>query len=582
MASEALLRIKVVTDASQAALGLDKTAKTTSKFGSAMQKAALPAAAAGVALIALGKHALDSASTLQQAQGAVESVYGKSAGAVEKYAESSAQSMGLAKSAYMNYAALVGAALQNSGFSAKKAADESNKIMQRAADMAATFGGTTADAVEAINAAVARGEYDPLEKYGVSLNATAVNAELAKRGQDKLTGAQLKNAKANVALEQIYKNTSKAAGQFAREQDTAAGSAAIASAEFEDASAALGEALLPAAAGAATALAAVARWASKNVPLVTALAAAVGVLVTAILIYNAAMKIAAIVQTAFNVAMSANVIFLVIVAIIALIAVIIIVVKNWDKIKAAAGRAWDSVMGIVGKAINFIKKNWLMMLAGILGPFGIAVALIIRNWDKIRAVVSRVTDAIKSGFRAVQSVAAAVWGWIRDKVSATASAMKTSFENAVSRVKSLISGIRDAFNNIVPAGLREQLSAPFVAAKKVIDSVIAAIKSLIGWVSNLISKIAGIHFPSIPSGLSKLAGKIGLRAAPAPGPAPRTFYAPAPAVAGVGARVGATGGTAGGGAGVVINVNGALDPEGVARQLRGILYGHERRVGRSA
>jgi hypothetical protein len=579
VANEALLRIKVITDATQAAAGLDKVSKTSSKFGSVMQKAALPAAAAGVALIALGKHALDSASTLQQAQGAVDSVYGKSAAAVEKYAETSASSMGLAKSAYMNYAALVGAALQNSGFSAAQAADESNKIMQRAADMAATFGGTTADAVEAINAAVARGEYDPLEKYGVSLNATAVNAELAKRGQDKLTGSQLKNAKATIALEQIYGNTAKAAGQFARESDTAAGSSAIASAEFENASAALGEALLPAAAAAATALAAVAKWAGQNVGIVTALAAAIGTLVTAILIYNAAMKIAAIVQVAFNVAMSANVIFLVIVAIIALIAVVIIIIKKWDVIKAAAGKAWTAVMRIVGKAINFIKKNWLMMLAGILGPFGIAVALIIRNWSKIQAVVSRVAGVIKSSFRSVQQVAGAVWGWISQKVSAVAHSIAATWTNAIARVKAVISGVRDALSNMVPSGLAGMIAAPFNAAKGAIDGTIRAIQSLIGWVGNLISKIAGIHFPSVPSGLAKIAGKVGLRAAAAP--PPRTYYAPAPAVAGVGARVGAsTRGVSAGG--VNINVYGALDPEGVARQIGRILGDHDRRMGVTA
>lgn len=575
MANEALLRIKVVTDTAQAALGLDKASKQSSKFGSAMQKAALPAAAAGVALIALGKHALDSASTLQQAQGAVESVYGKSAAAVEKYAETSASSMGLAKSAYMNYAALVGAALQNSGFSAKQAADESNKIMQRAADMAATFGGTTADAVEAINAAVARGEYDPLEKYGVSLNATAVNAELAKRGQDKLTGAALKNAKATVALEQIYSNTSKAAGQFARESDTAAGSSAIASAEFENASAALGQALLPAAAATATALAAVAKWAGKNVGIVTALAAAIGVLVTAILIYNAAMKIAAIVQVAFNVAMSANVIFLVIIAIIALIAVIIIVVKKWDVIKAAAGKAFGAIMGIVNRVIQFIKKNWLTMIAVLLGPFGIAIALIIRNWDKIRAVVSRVTDAMKSAFRSVKDVAATVWSWISSKVTGVATAMKTAISGAVTKIKTWLGEVKTAANNLIPDGLASKLSAPFVTAKTAIDKVATAISSVVTWVGRLIDKIAGIHFPSVPSGLSKIAGKIGLNAV-APASAPRVFYSPAPSAAGLGAT-----GTRAvvAGAGVTFNITGALDPEAVARQVGRLLSAHDRRMG---
>lgn len=580
MANDALLRIKVVTDATQAALGLDKTAKSSSKFGSAMQKAALPAAAVGVALVALGKHALDSASTLQQAQGAVESVFGKQAGAVESLSKKSADAMGLASSAYLNYAALVGGALQGAGFTVKQSVGESNKIMQRAADLSATYGGTTSDAIDSINAAVSRGEFDPLEKYNVILNATTINAELAARGQSKLTGAALRHAKAQIVLEQVYGQSAKAAGQFARESDTAAGSAARASAHFEDASAALGTALLPAATATAKALAAVATFMQKNVVLTTIFVGAIAALVTAILIYNAAMKIAAIVQTAFNVAMSANVIFLVIIAIIALIAVIVIVVKKWDVIKAAADKAWGKVMSIVKKAIDFIKKNWLMMLAGILGPFGIAVALIIRNWDKIRSVVSRVTDFIKSAFRAVQNVAASVWGWIAQKVSAVATNMRNSFENAVSRIKAIIGTIRDAFNSIVPPGLAALMTAPFRAAAGAINATIGAIKSLIGWVSSLISKIAGIHFPDVPSGIKSIAGKLGLRSAPAPGPTPRTYYAPAPAVAGVGARVGATGTTYTGGAGVVINIHGALDPEGVARTVGRLLGAHDRRIGR--
>ena len=80
----------------------------------------------------------------------------------------------------------------------------------------------------------------------MSLNATAVNAELAAKGQDDLTGKQLANAKATIALEAIYDKTAKTAGQFARESDSAAGSQQIAAAQFENASAALGEALLPA------------------------------------------------------------------------------------------------------------------------------------------------------------------------------------------------------------------------------------------------------------------------------------------------------------------------------------------------
>jgi len=544
-----------------------------------MQKAALPAAAVGLALVAFGKHALDSASNLQQAQGAAESVFGKQASAVEKLSKSSADSMGLAQSAYLQYAAVVGSALTNAGFSTKQAVDESNKVMQRGADLAATFGGTTADAVEAINAAVSRGEFDPLEKYGVSLNMTAVNAELAARGQDKLTGSALKHAKAQIVLESVYKNTSKAAGQFARESDTAAGSAARASANFEDASAALGQALLPAAAGVANALAAVAKWAAKNVTLVTVLAGVIGTLVAAILIYNAAMKIAAIVQMAFNVAVSANVIFLVIVAVIALVAVFVILYKKVGWFRKAVDVTWR-LLKIGAKIVaQYLKNTFGAVFKAIVVIVKTFYRVAVTTFKGIVTVTRAVAEAVKTAWRNVRAFVGAVFDWIRQKASAVMSAVRNAFSTAMSHAAAAVRAVKEVLGNLVPPGLTALLTAPFNAAKAAINGAVDAIKSLISWVSNLISKLGGIHFPSVPSGLKGLLGKVTGRSmagvASSAAGVSAYGYTPAPAV-----RSGRLGATAGAGAGgIVINIHGAIDPEGTARQINRIIGGQDRRVG---
>ena len=164
MANSATLAIKIVTDATNAARGLDATAGKASKFQSGLSKMIGPALAVGAGVALIGAKALQSASDLQQAQGAVETVFGKSAQAVKDFSATANTRMGLAAAAYRNYAALVGSALQNAGFSQSESVEKANSIMQRAADMAATFGGTTSEAVEAINAAVARSEFNPLEE----------------------------------------------------------------------------------------------------------------------------------------------------------------------------------------------------------------------------------------------------------------------------------------------------------------------------------------------------------------------------------------------------------------------------------
>lgn len=264
--NDVILKIKVLADATQAAAGLDKAAGNTSKFGRGLKKAALPAAAAGAAILALGKHALDSASQLQQAEGGVEKIFGKYADTVKENADKAAVAMGLSAAQYDQYAALVGGALQKAGFSVKDSVGETNTLMQRAADLAATYGYDTADAVEAINAAVSRGEFDPLEKFNVTLNANAVAARMAADGTDKLTGAAFNAAKKQATLAEIYAQSANTAGQYAEEADSAAGAQQTMTSQVENASAAMGQILLPVVASMAGALGTMAEWTQRTRP----------------------------------------------------------------------------------------------------------------------------------------------------------------------------------------------------------------------------------------------------------------------------------------------------------------------------
>jgi hypothetical protein len=93
------------------------------------------------------------------------------------------------------------------------------------ADMAATFGGPASDAVSALSS-VLKGEFDPIERYGVSLKQSDINARLAAQGQANLTGEALKQAQAQAALDLVTQQTSATQGMFASESDTAAGAQA--------------------------------------------------------------------------------------------------------------------------------------------------------------------------------------------------------------------------------------------------------------------------------------------------------------------------------------------------------------------
>lgn len=218
----------------------------TSGTESAGKKAAsLLATTLGSAAVLRGLNkAKDAASELQQAVGGTEAVFGDASAAIDTFAERSAESVGLSARAARTFTSQIGAALQGYGYAVDEAADKSIELTSLGADLAATFGGTVPEAVTALSAAL-RGEFDPLERYGVALRASDIAARAVKDGLAASESSVSSYAKAQTTLAIILEKTAGAQGQFGRESESAAGQAAISAAKTEDAAADLGESLLP-------------------------------------------------------------------------------------------------------------------------------------------------------------------------------------------------------------------------------------------------------------------------------------------------------------------------------------------------
>lgn len=226
----------------------DRVGRSASSSSDKLKKFAKAGAlAAGAAAIAVGKFAIDSiqsASAVQQSYGALDSVYGKNAKQVKKWAAGASDSVGLAKSEYADLSALVGSQLQGMGTASDKAAKKSNALIKMGADLAATYGGSVKDAVAAVSSTL-KGETDPIERYGVSIKQSDISARMAADGLDKLEGAAKKQATAQTVLKMLTEQTSKAHGAFARESDTLAGKQERLRAKFENIKATIGEKMLP-------------------------------------------------------------------------------------------------------------------------------------------------------------------------------------------------------------------------------------------------------------------------------------------------------------------------------------------------
>jgi phage-related protein len=568
-AADLVVRIRTEGDTKN----LDNAASSADKWGKRTAAAATALAAGSAAVIAFGSAAVKSASRTQQAMGGVDSVFGKNAGTIKKWAADSAQSVGLATSQYGEFATLLGSQLKNMGLPMAQVTQKTGDLIKLGADLAATYGGTTADAVEALSA-VFRGETDPIEKYGVTIKQADINAQKAKMGASGLTGAADKQATAMAALALVTNQTAAAHGKFAEESNTAAGQAQRASAEYENMKSALGTALLPIVAAAAQMLGGLARAVGEHPRLAQAAGAAILVLTAAIFGLIVVTKIYTAVQVIMGAVSGAawlaalGPILLVAVAVAAVIAVVVLLWKKSETFRSIVLGVWAAVRAAAVATGNAVKAVWNAVWAVLRAGASAYIAYWRAIWTAARVTATAVANAVRATWNAV-------WGALRSGANGVASAVKAVWSGIATAARNAGSAVRGAFASAFGAlraaagGLGSALAAPFNALRGAINSVIGAVQSLIGWLGR-------IHVPKIS--LPKIPG-LGRSAAPAVSgvsafAAGARSYGVAPRVTSPAARA-----TSSGGGSVVINVNGALDPEAVARQIRRLLGAHGRRTG---
>lgn len=240
------VRVAVVGDAAQLQRELQKAEGKLSGFGTNAKKSGdiLRSALFGGAVLYGAKKLVDAAGDLQQSVGGTAAVFENASGAVDEFTKNSADLVGMSENAARTITSKLGASLKGFGMSTDEAAAQAINLTKTGADLAATLGGKTDDAVGALGSAL-RGEYDPLERFGIALKASEVNAKAVSMGLASSESDVTAYAKGQATLALITERSAFAQGQFAREADTAQGQAQRAQAKTEDAAASLGESLLP-------------------------------------------------------------------------------------------------------------------------------------------------------------------------------------------------------------------------------------------------------------------------------------------------------------------------------------------------
>lgn len=465
MAGDPTLIIRILAENKDAKRKLDETATSAQKVEAAFGSAALPAGAA-LGAIALGAaKASQSASDLEQSAGAVESVFKGSADEVKSFGEQSAKSVGLAQSEYQQMAAVVGAQLKGMGKSTDGLAGQTDDLIKIASDLAATYGGDTATAVEAVSSLL-RGERDPIEKYGVALKQVDIDARLASEGivtaekaaakqakthravevatkayaaalkagdpvavkaaratltqaqnADKaaksvkgLDSDQMKLATANATLALLTQQTADAQGAFTRETDTAAHAQQVANAQIEDATAALGTALLPVIVTVTGFLGNMATVVKDNatafqiiIGIVAAVAAGILAVNVAFKVYRAATLAVTAAQWLLNAAMSANPIGIVVIAVAALAAGLVLLWNNSETFRRIVTAAFNAVLSVVQGVVKWITDAFGKLGVILAGPWKVFQDAVAKAVGFVRSIIDSLAkwiDGIFSGIKA--------------------------------------------------------------------------------------------------------------------------------------------------------------------------------------
>ena len=265
-----------------------------------------------------------------------------------------------------------------------------------------------------------------------------------------------------------------------------------------------------------------ARWVASTIIIVAQAAIQVG----AWLATQVAAIAAAVAASAAWIAATGGIIL----AIGLIVAAIYWVITHWDQVKAYIVQYWPYILAVIG------------------GPIGAIVALVITHFQQIKDFIVSIWDALSSYFGAVlgviksifttyfnayKSVVTTAWNAVKSATTSAWNAVRDAVRNRiddvvgfaralVGRIRSALSGFKDAVVNIARAawdGFKDAVGNRVDAVVSVAGKIASRIKSAVGNLGSLLydagraviqGLLDGLNslLSSVYNTVSKIAGKI--------------------------------------------------------------------------
>lgn len=404
------IKIKFTGDTSGLSNASASGQKELSKWQSGFEKfnrVAVPAAlAVGGAALVVVKDAITLSRTITDLDTKAKTVFGGQLGVVNRWANNNKRAFGLSRRETVGLAANFADLLKPMGFTTQEAAKMSTNVVGLSGALAKWSGNkyNAAEVSEILSKAML-GERDQLKSLGISISEADVQARLAAKGQEKLTGAALQQAKAIATQELIMEKSTDAQRAWANGGRRAAVAQNGMKSSIMEVRESLAVALAPAIKQGTALLSKLAKWVAKNRQfafilggVLVGLAGAVFAVNAAVKVWRAATVVMTAAQWALNVALRANPIGLVITALVALGAGLVILWKKsetfrrivkgaWNAVKSGAiamkngvVAAWNWIRSSIGSAVNgirgFLSGMWDGMVSGARSAVNAAIGII--------------------------------------------------------------------------------------------------------------------------------------------------------------------------------------------------------------
>ena len=220
MAARPLL-VNIVTGLN--AKGIEQAQKQLSTLGGRLDKLSTKALKAGAAFATFqgGRILADfvsdatvQARDLERNIEALDTVFGSFSQNMRNFSNE-AQQFGLSQSEAAKASVFLGSVLKQSGFEMSQVTSLTQDLVRLGADLSITYGYDVQEALLGMTA-LFRGEYDPIEKFGVAMKQNEINAELAARSLDHLEGAERRLAEQQIRVQFLFERATDATGAFAR------------------------------------------------------------------------------------------------------------------------------------------------------------------------------------------------------------------------------------------------------------------------------------------------------------------------------------------------------------------------------